>query len=93
MPKFDDQHRQSILAKVRLRLRSEPQGNNADRGFDDNVFIIMPFSPCVKCVRIQSSFHKHLSFPNLELSLAWTVKPNSMRLLYRLDRPYEHRMH
>ena len=93
VPKFDDQHRQSILAKLRLRLRSEPQGNNGDRGFDDKVFIVMPFSPCVKYLRIRSSFRKHLSFTNLELTLAWTVKPNSMRLLYRLNWPYEHRMH
>ena len=90
-PEFDEQHRQSILAK--LRLRSKPQGQNGKRGFDDKVFIVMPFSPCVKHLGIQSSFRKHLSFTNLELTLAWTVKPNSMRLLYRLNWLYEHRMH
>ena len=90
-PEFDEQHRQNILAK--LRLRSKPQGQNGKRGFDDKVFIVMPFSPCVKHLGIQSCFRKHLSFTNLELTLAWTVKPNSMRLLYRLNWPYEHRMH
>ena len=89
VPVFDDQIRQTILAKLRSRSRIKVTG---PRAFDQKVFFVMPFSPGVKQLRIKSSFRKHLCFTGLELTLAWTVKPNSLRLLYRLNWPSEQRM-
>ena len=76
VPASDAQNRQSMLAKVRSCSKSMASGL---RTFNEEVFLVMPYSPSVKHLKIQSSFRKHLSRISIDATLLdlWTPTPGA----------------
>lgn len=97
IPSYDAVRREALLAKhsAKVSENSEIQtftDLHVDaRAFESSlkVYFVLPFSAEAKSLKLVSCFCRHFSgLVPLEFTLAWTVKPNTSRILYRLNWQY-----
>ena len=90
-PTFDATKRARILHRLADR-GGAAQTRDVNQSFGNictsNVYFVLPYSSQALKLKIRDSFKCHVgSIIPIELRIAWTVKPNAMRKLYRLNWP------
>ena len=76
-------------AKVReLRLQKALEPKSKTEPNRSKVYLALPFSSQLATLRFSKSFQTHVGgLVPLSLTVAWSMKPNSMRKLYQFDWP------
>ena len=95
IPPYSVEKRNAILAKHKEKTQAKARvvsfaGCSEQQPFEHShkILFVLPYSAQAKTLKIAACFRRHFSdLVPIDLVLAWTVKPNASRLLYRLNWP------